>query len=85
MTGHPALRGMTQDEWMRHGWERGFCSPPVCVSHDGVPTTEQEDDDPDLCVTIVRLYRSGQEASEVAENSSEVLWRARDMKWTDPH
>ncbi len=47
-------------EWLRLGVERGWCSEPVCVTHDGMPSTPEEDerweDGGDPCVPGVRLY-----------------------------
>ena len=30
---------MTFDEWLKYGMENSFCGPPVCVTHDGEPST----------------------------------------------
>ena len=50
---------MTQDEWLKIGIEEGFCSPPLCSTHDGMPMTEEEDadfeDGGDPCIPAVRL------------------------------
>lgn len=47
-------------EWLKYGIERGFCSDPVCHTHDGVPYTDDEDEEWnegfDPCVPAVRLY-----------------------------
>jgi hypothetical protein len=46
--------------WLDEGIEAGFCSQPVCNTHDGLPSTEEEDrdweDGGDPCVPAVRLY-----------------------------
>jgi hypothetical protein len=51
---------MTQDEWLEKGIEEGWCSPPVCETHDGAPMTFDEEsefaDGYDPCVPIVRLW-----------------------------
>jgi len=31
------------DEWMTYGIKKGWCGPPVCYTHDGLPMSEQED------------------------------------------
>ena len=31
------------DEWMRIGIEKGWIGPAVCSTHDGIPTSEEED------------------------------------------
>jgi hypothetical protein len=50
---------MTQDEWIIYGVEHGYCSHPVCDTHDGVPLTEEEEaeyeDGGDPCIHVVRL------------------------------
>ena len=51
--------GRSFDQWMTEGINRGFCGPPVCVLHDGVPTTEEEDaalwDGEEPCHHVVRM------------------------------
>ena len=36
---------MRFDEWLQYGYEQGFCSPPVCASHDGIPSSLVEDEE----------------------------------------
>lgn len=47
-------------EWIQLGVDNGYCSEPVCNTHDGLPTTEVEEarweDGEDPCVPAVRLY-----------------------------
>jgi len=31
------------DDWLAFGIKQGFCGPPVCSTHDGIPTSEEED------------------------------------------
>jgi hypothetical protein len=51
---------VTLDEWLQTGLEQGYCSRPVCNTHDGLPATEEEDerweDGDDPCVFAVRIY-----------------------------
>ena len=35
--------GVDFDLWLKYGIEQGFCGPPVCYTHDGIPTSEEED------------------------------------------
>lgn len=48
------------DAWMAYGVEKGWCSRPVCATHDGVPDTEEEqaewDEGYDPCQHILRLW-----------------------------
>lgn len=67
------------DAWIEIGLRRGFISPPVCHTHDGMPTTAEEDeawwegDDP--CIHIVRLYEDKETREAVEENHSPSVWR----------
>lgn len=51
---------MTIVEWLRLGFREGWCSRPVCNTHDGVPMTPAEEAECeqgfDPCVHVVRLY-----------------------------
>ena len=51
---------MTLAEWINYGKAQGFCSDPVCDTHDGLPYTEEEisefDAQGDPCVNVVRIY-----------------------------
>jgi hypothetical protein len=48
------------EDWLNLGIEAGYCSPVVCNTHDGLPSTEEEDQaweaGGDPCVPAVRLY-----------------------------
>jgi hypothetical protein len=50
---------MTFQEWLQMGIQEGYCSQPVCATHDGLPSTEEEDaqweEGADPCVPAVRL------------------------------
>ena len=56
--GPNALRGRRAFlTWLRLGMKNGWIGPPVCDTHDGTPTSEEEDEsDYDCCVHVVRLY-----------------------------
>lgn len=51
---------LTFDEWLAIGITSGFCSPPVCNTHDLLPVTSAEDelwdDGGDPCLPAVRLW-----------------------------
>ena len=76
---------MNFDEWIKIGYDLGYCSPPVCSVHDGPPTTATEDeqweegDDP--CLHIVRLYNSIEEKKSVEANYAPASWRAANLGW----
>jgi len=46
-------------EWLETGIALGYCTRPVCATHDGLPSTDEEDaeweDGYDPCVAAVRL------------------------------
>lgn len=54
---------VTFDEWLTMGHEAGWCSRPMCSTHDMLPMTEGEeaefDDGGDPCIPAVRLYEPG--------------------------
>lgn len=68
---------MTFDDWLAIGREHGFCSPPVCSTHDGVPMSDEEtaqwDDGDDPCTHILRLYADEWMMEEVEKNVPQ--WR----------
>jgi hypothetical protein len=75
----PLMRGVTQEDWIRFGIEQGFCGPPVCATHDGLPTTAEEDEawleDEDICQHVIRPYASQVEKDAIEENHSPSVWR----------
>lgn len=50
---------MTFDEWVAMGQEQGWCSAPVCQTHDMVPMSDDEatefDAGEDPCVWVLRV------------------------------
>jgi hypothetical protein len=71
---------MGYDDWIRYGLERGFCGPPVCETHDGLPMTAQEEEDfydgSDPCIPIVRLMEDKAHQQDIAKNHTPSQWRA---------
>jgi hypothetical protein len=69
---------MDYNEWLKHGMDNGWCGPAVCYTHDGLPTSEQEDEEyeeSDPCIHIIRLYESPEEKAAIEFNHSPSLWR----------
>lgn len=68
---------MSRSEWLEFGIEQGFCSRPVCITHDGWPTTFEEDEafEDDLCVHMVRPYGDENEAKSVEQNFALAVCR----------
>lgn len=65
--------------WISYGVEMGWCGPAVCYTHDGLPTSEEEDvefeEGFDPCISIVRLYNDDGQRQGVETNHSATLWR----------
>jgi hypothetical protein len=70
---------LTFDEWMAFGITKGWCGPPVCYTHDGLPMAEQEDmefaEGQDPCLHIVRLYEDNEMKNKIEDNHSPSNWR----------
>ena len=69
---------MNFDEWIALGIEKGWCGPPVCYTHDGLPmsTSEEEEfNEGDPCIHIIRMYESKEIADAVVGNHSPSVWR----------
>ncbi len=70
---------ITFDEWITYGIEKGWCGPPVCYTHDGLPMSEQEyaefDEGQDPCTHIVRMYEDIDMKKSIEDNHSPSQWR----------
>lgn len=70
---------MDRDEWYRYGLEQGFCGPSVCSTHDGLPATEEEDnefmDGYDPCIFVIRIYEDDEHRKAIEENHAPSMWR----------
>ena len=70
---------MNLNEWLKLGFDLGFCSQTVCSTHDGAPTTSLEDEQFDSnneppCIKVVRLYKDGQEKIDVELNCGHAIF-----------
>lgn len=72
---------MNRWDWLRYGYENGWCSPPVCAIHDGTPMSEEEQEDDEPCVTVVRFYDDEQMRERVEANHPPSVWRATNLGW----
>jgi hypothetical protein len=67
------------DEWMSYGIKKGWCGPPVCSTHDGLPMSEQEDvefgEGQDPCIHVVRMYDDVDTKEKIENNHSPSQWR----------
>jgi hypothetical protein len=70
---------MAFDEWLRCGIDNGFVGPPVCGTHDGMPTSTSEDDafddGHDPCLHILRLYLDAEHKVEIEAAHAPSVWR----------
>lgn len=77
----------TFEEWLKYGWDNGWCSPPVCEIHDGTPMTDTEIQDfgagDDPCIHIMRLYQTPAEQKEAHNNHAPSQWRAHNRGWSE--
>lgn len=85
-SGDPDVRTsepMTFLEWLELGMRAGWVGPLLCQTHDGTPTTEDEEqqfengDDP--CISIVRFYGDHNTREAVEANHSPSVWRRTNM------
>jgi hypothetical protein len=68
----------TMQEWLDYGRQQGWCGPVVCITHDGTPTTEQEDvefEESDPCIAMIRPYVDDEEKAAVEANHPPSVWR----------
>jgi hypothetical protein len=76
---------MTFDEWIKTGYDLGYCSPPVCSTHDGTPTTATEDeqweegDDP--CLHVVRLYNTSKKRKALKQTIRQQYGVQPNLGW----
>lgn len=58
-------RKLDFEEWIQMGMKLGYCTKPVCATHDGLPSTPDEDATwevgGDPCVAAVRLLRGDEQ------------------------
>jgi hypothetical protein len=67
------------DTWMEWGLQRGFVGPPVCATHDGIPMSKAEEQQTeefdDVCIHVIRPYRSQEERKAVEANHPATKFR----------
>ena len=67
------------EQWIKIGISLGFCGPPVCYTHDGLPTSAEEDaayeNGNDDCLHVIRLYADEQHKKSIEDNHSPSQWR----------
>lgn len=75
---------MTFTEWLKEGIDRGWIGPPVCLIHDGTPTSEDEDHawdegGDDFCLSVIRVYDDTTHKKDVEKNHSPSVWRKTNL------
>lgn len=69
---------MTREEWLEYGLVHSWIGPPVCFTHDGLPMTEDEDEEfqeYDPCIFIHRVYEDYDHQLSVEKNHGPSIWR----------
>ena len=71
---------MTFQEWLEIGIQNSWCGPAVCETHDGLPLSEEEEDEfyeqgLDPCIHVLRLYQSIPHRMSIELNHSPSQWR----------
>ena len=78
---------MDFDTWARIGYESGWCSPPLCYTHDGVPMTATEIEELDAgeepCLHVIRLYESMDQKKGCEAQNPAAVWRATNQGWEE--
>jgi len=73
------VKGPSFEEWMAYGIGQGWCGPPVCYVHDGLPTAPEEDDEfdegGDPCIHVIRMYESDEQKKSIEDAHSPSQWR----------
>jgi hypothetical protein len=68
------------ETWLRQGYSNGWIGAPVCYTHDGLPTSSEEDaefdDGGDPCLHVLRLYDDPEHKASIESNHSASSWRA---------
>jgi hypothetical protein len=67
------------DTWINQGIEGGWCGPAVCLPHDGLPMSLEEEAEGDAgwdpCLHVIRLYPDEHTRKGVEANHSPSTWR----------
>ena len=75
---------MDFDEWKQLGYDNKWIGPAVCSTHDGIPMSNEEDQEfiegNDPCVHVLRLYESEEVKLQVEAAHSPSIWRATNQQ-----
>ncbi len=74
------MEEMDLEAWLQYGVDKGWCGPPVCEPHDGMPMSEKEvtayETGEDPCIHVLRLYEDLEQKAGVEDYHSPSVWRA---------
>lgn len=67
------------EDWLIIGVQNNWIGPPICYTHDGLPTSADEDrqydDGDDPCLHILRLYQDEVARLTIEDNHPPSVWR----------
>jgi len=69
---------LTYNEWLQAGLRAGYCGPAVCYTHDGLPLSNDEEEqfeEYEPCIHIIRLYEDEEMKSRIERDHSPSQWR----------
>lgn len=87
MTSAETAAELDFDEWLTTGRDAGWVGPAVCVFHDSVPATEEEDellwDGEDARIHILRLYpdRATKDGAETLQTTYAEEYKAEPFQF----
>lgn len=70
---------MTFDEWIAEGIRQGWATAPVCATHDGFPMTDEEAEEDDICIHMIRLCESPEQQAQIQRDHSPASWRRSNL------
>lgn len=75
----------TFDDWLKQGYDLGFCGSPVCPHSDGIPMSLAEETatqaDGETRFFIVRLYQDSSEKRAVERHHPPSWRRVMTLGW----
>lgn len=67
------------DAWIEFGMRKGWCGPPICSTHDGIPYSEEEEEQwnegEDPCAHVIRLYDDENQKASIERVHPPTNWR----------
>lgn len=64
---------MNYSQWAKYGVDKGWATPSLCATHDGIPHTEAEDNEweegGDPCIHVIRLIEDPKDLDYIKRNN----------------